>query len=70
MMTFYVIAYKNVYLGHDDKRTKDKTICKWTKNKNDGIWFSDEENAKRFAKQYFKNFNKYTIKEVNAEKYL
>ena len=45
MNAFYVIAYKNVYLAHDDERTVDKTVCKWVRDKNEEIWFSEEELA-------------------------
>ena len=70
MNTFYVIAYKNVYLAHDDERTVDKTVCKWVRDKNEGIWFSEEELANSFASKYFKNFKKYSIKELNSEAYI
>lgn len=70
MNTFYVINYKNLYLAHDDERTVDKTVCKWVRDKNEAIWFSEDDLAKRFACRYFKNFNNYSIIEVNAEAYI
>lgn len=37
--------------------------CKWTFNRDNSIWFNTLEEAQKFAKQYFKNFKNYTIKE-------
>lgn len=61
---FYVICMKNC---------KDKTIyvmenvgnnIKWTFDINEAIWFETQDSAEKFARGYFKNFDKWYIGEV------
>lgn len=35
--------------------------CEWTFNKQEAIWFETDKEAIEFAKQYFKNFDKYQV---------
>ena len=36
----------------------------WTFNYNDALWFNTNDEAERFAKNYFKNFKNWEIKEI------
>lgn len=60
---FYVITMKTknnntLYLMSD----KDKFT--WTFNYNECLWFNTESESKKFCKHYFKNFDKWEIKEI------
>ena len=58
MEEFYAIKIVNekVYLGASD----NSNSFIWTKKK-EARWFDDQEEAERFANDYFRNFNSWEI---------
>ena len=66
-MIFYVIAMETkkgqtLYLG-----TMDAKSFKWYFDYDMGLYFPTEKDALSFAKEYFKNFKDYKVKEVYAK---
>ena len=66
MYKFYVICMKTknnykLYLSCSFGKS-----MKWD-NKEEACWFENYEEAERFAKQYFKNFNKWFIEEIECK---
>lgn len=61
MHEFYIIKIKNkkVYLMVDDNGK-----VKWTNKKNDGLWFSEENEATSFASNHFKRFENWTVEKL------
>lgn len=51
---------RTIYLGE-----KDNSFG-WTFNYNDALWFNTNEEAERFAIDYFKNFKNWKIKEIDC----
>ena len=63
MYNWYVVAMntkknQTLYL----KEGKENSF-KWTFELNESIWFETKEQAEKLAKDYFKNFDKWFIKE-------
>lgn len=61
--TFYLITMtsknnKTLYLGEQGKKLG------WSFNYNEGLWFNFYSEAENFAKDYFKHFDKWEIKEI------
>lgn len=67
MENFTIISMKTknskIYLGIDDKGNK-----KWVNNKNDALWFEDEDKANSFAKSWFKNFEEWFLENLTFDK--
>lgn len=65
---FYVITMqtkndKTLYLKEKDTNN-DIILCEWGFDYNNAIWFDTIDSLEKFAKSYFKNFNKWGIKVV------
>lgn len=63
---FYVISMKThkgstIYVGEGKGNSVN-----WVFDINEAIWYETEKEAEEFANRYFKNFDKWFIKEVYA----
>ena len=51
---------KTIYLG------EKVNSFGWTFNYNDALWFNTNDEAERFARDYFKNFKDWEVKEIDC----
>lgn len=66
--------FDNIFYAITMQTKTDKTLylmsCneefKWTFDYEEGLWFNTENEAKKFANEYFKRFKNWKIKEVYA----
>ena len=54
---------KTLYLKASDKESKN-IVCEWTFDKQTAIWFEIDGSAEKFAKSYFRTFNKWIIENI------
>ena len=54
---------KTIYLGEQDNSFG------WTFNYNNALWFNTYDEAERFARDYFKNFKNWEIKDIDCVLY-
>lgn len=50
---------KTIYLGEQGNSLG------WTFDYNEALWFNTNDEAERFARDYFKNFKNWKIKEID-----
>lgn len=58
---------RTLYLKASNKDVKGdpyKVLCEWTIAKGDAIYFETDEQATKFAQNYFKNFANWALEDV------
>lgn len=66
-VAIYMINKKGrkMYLKASDRPSKG-VVCEWTFDYDEAIWFNTDSEAEKFAKSYFKSFDKWAVVDVYA----
>ena len=56
---------RKMYLKASDRPSKG-VVCEWTFDYDEAIWFNTDSEAEKFAKSYFKSFDKWAVADVYA----